>query len=78
MGLGLVKYTFPREAAKQLSHFFVAPLELSSNIFWGAFFGIFRPSKKIFFLSGQALTHPPPLVAGALQKNNFYFFGGFP
>ena len=33
--------------------------------------------KTVFFLSGQALTPPPLLVAGALKKDR-YFFCGFP
>ena len=32
----------------------------------------FRASKKVIFLSGQALTPFTLLVAGPLKKNNFF------
>ena len=48
----------------------VAQLELRGHIFWGIFLELL---KRLFFLSGQALTLPPPL-SGRTTKNGLYFF----
>ena len=68
-----------REAAKNRSFFsgpttmaLPPPLELSGHICFRTFLDL---QKKIFFVSGQALTTPPPLSGRATKKIPFF---GFP
>ena len=75
---------FLRGAAKRIKVLFLVarpvrpyhppPLELSGHIFLGDFFSELQ--KKFFFVSGQALTPPPPLGGRATKKRTF--FCGFP
>ena len=47
------------------------PLELIGHIFWGIFF--LELQKKLFFLSGQALTLPPLSGRATLKKKQNIF-----
>ena len=65
-----------REAVKK-GHTPTPPLELNGHIVFRIFF-LSSFKKSSLFLSGQALTLPPPLSPLSERANKKYFFCGFP